>query len=149
MRGTRAGRHLKPDDCAKLFRAADRLFGGIDVLVANAGIQRDAGLHRDEVDDWRKVIDVNFKGQFLCAQEAVRRFRRQRLNTYRSPALGKIIFTSSVHQATVWAGHANYAAAKGELKLLMQTMAQELACDKIRVNAIAPGAIKTDINRGA
>ena len=138
-----------PEDCRKLFSAADRLFGGIDVLVANAGIQRDAAFTDMSLDDWRKVIDVNLTGQFLCAQEAVRRFRRQGLHPDRSPALGKIIFTSSVHQAIPWAGHANYAAAKGGLKLLMQTMAQELACEKIRVNAIAPGAIKTDINRNA
>lgn len=139
----------KPEDCGKLYDAADRLFGGIDIVVANAGIQRDAAFTEMSLDDWRKVIDVNLTGQFLCAQEAVRRFRRQGLDPDRSPALGKIIFMSSVHQAIPWAGHANYASAKGGLKLLMETMAQELACEKIRVNAIAPGAIKTDINREA
>lgn len=139
----------KPEDCGKLFQAADRLFGGIDIVVANAGIQRDAAFTEMSLEDWRKVIDVNLTGQFLCAQEAVRRFRRQGLDPERSPALGKIIFTNSVHQAIPWAGHANYATAKGGLKLLMQTMAQELACEKIRVNAIAPGAVKTDINREA
>lgn len=139
----------KPEDCDKLFEAAERAFGGIDVLVANAGIQRDAAFTDLTLDDWRKVIDVNLTGQFLCAQEAVRRFRRQGLDSDRSPALGKIIFTSSVHQAIPWAGHANYATAKGGLKLLMETMAQELAGEKICVNAIAPGAIKTNINRDA
>ena len=66
------------------------------------------------------MIDVNLTGQFLCAKAAVEQFRRQGLDTQRSRALGKILFTSSVHQAIPWAGHANYAAAKGGLKLLMQ-----------------------------
>jgi glucose 1-dehydrogenase len=139
----------KPEECGALFDAVDRQFGGIDILVANAGIQRDAAFTDLTLEAWRKVLDVNLTGQFLCAQEAVRRFRRQGLDPQRSPALGKIIFTSSVHQTIPWAGRANYAAAKGGLKLLMETMAQELACEKIRVNAIAPGAIKTDINRDA
>lgn len=138
-----------PDDCGRLFDAAQRELGGIDIAVANAGIQRDAPFTELTLDDWRKVIDVNLTGQFVCAQEAVRRFRRQGIEKSRSAALGKIIFTSSVHQAIPWAGHANYAAAKGGLKLLMESMAQELAAEKIRVNAIAPGAIKTDINREA
>jgi glucose 1-dehydrogenase len=136
----------KPEDCGGLFDAAEQEFGGVDIVVANAGIQRDAPFTELTVEDWRKVIDINLTGQFLCAQEAVRRFRRQGLDPQRSPALGKIIFTNSVHQEIPWAGHANYAAAKGGLKLLMETMAQELAPEKIRVNAIAPGAIKTAIN---
>ncbi|MGU2419688.1 glucose 1-dehydrogenase [Burkholderia cenocepacia] len=139
----------KPQDCGRLFDAVEFEFGGIDIVVANAGIQRDAALTELSLDDWRKVIDVNLTGQFLCAQEAVRRFRRRGLNPARSRALGKILFTSSVHQAIPWAGHANYATAKGGLKLLMETMAQELASEKIRVNAIAPGAIRTGINRQA
>ena len=138
-----------PEGCRTLFEAADEQFGGVDILVSNAGIQRDATFTELSLEDWRKVLDVNLTGQFLCAQEAVRRFRRQGLDPERSPALGKIIFTSSVHQAIPWAGHANYATAKGGVKLLMETMAQELACEKIRVNAIAPGAIKTAINRDA
>jgi glucose 1-dehydrogenase len=139
----------KPGDCKRLFDAADEQLGGVDIAVANAGIQRDAPFTEMTLDDWRKVIDVNLTGQFLCAQDAVSRFRRQGIDNGRSVALGKIIFTSSVHQAIPWAGHANYAAAKGGLKLLMESMAQELAVEKIRVNAIAPGAIKTNINREA
>jgi glucose 1-dehydrogenase len=139
----------KPKDCEALFEAAERELEGIDVLVANAGLQRDAAFTEMSLDDWRKVIDVNLTGQFLCAQEAVRRFRRQGLDPARSPALGKILFTNSVHQAIPWAGHVNYAAAKGGMKLLMESMAQELAEEKIRVNAIAPGAIKTPINQDA
>jgi len=139
----------EPDGCRRLFDAADEQLGGVDILIANAGIQRDAPFAEMSLEDWRKVIDLNLTGQFLCAQHAVRRFRGQGMDSSRSRALGKIIFTSSVHQTIPWAGHVNYAAAKGGLKLLMETMAQELAAEKIRVNAIAPGAIKTDINREA
>lgn len=139
----------EPEGCETLFSAIERELGGIDVLVANAGLQRDAAFTDMSLEDWRKVIDVNLTGQFMCAQEAVRRFRQQGLDPQRSPALGKILFTSSVHQAIPWAGHVNYAAAKGGVKLLMESMAQELAGEKIRVNAIAPGAIKTAINTDA
>ena len=139
----------KPDDCVALFEAARKHFSGVDILVANAGIQRDAPFADMALADWRQVIDVNLTGQFVCAQEAVRQFRRQGRDASRSRALGKVIFTNSVHQVIPWAGHANYAAAKGGLKLLMQTMAQELAPEGIRVNAIAPGAIRTGINRAA
>lgn len=139
----------KADDCRRLFDAAQQEFGGVDVLVANAGMQRDAAFADMSLEDWQMVLDVNLTGQFICAQQAVRCFRRQELNPRRSPALGKIIFTNSVHQVIPWAGHVNYAAAKGGLKLLMESMAQELASEKIRVNAIAPGAIKTAINKDA
>jgi glucose 1-dehydrogenase len=136
-----------PGGCSRLFEAAMKEMGGVDILVANAGMQRDAAFTEMKLEDWQKVIDVNLTGQFICAQEAVRCFRKQGIDTQRSRALGKILFTNSVHQVIPWAGHVNYAAAKGGLKLLMETMAQELAAEKIRVNAIAPGAIKTDINR--
>ena len=139
----------QPQDCRRLFDVVNQEFGGVDIVVANAGIQRDAALTEMTLDDWRKVIDVNLTGQFLCAQEAVRCFRRQGLSPDRSAALGKILFSSSVHQAIPWAGHANYAASKGGLKLFMESIAQELASEKIRVNAIAPGAIRTAINRQA
>lgn len=136
-----------PQDCTRLFQEAQRQMGGVDILVANAGIQRDAAFTDMTLEQWREVLDTNLTGQFLCAQEAVRCFRRQGLDPKRSRALGRIVFISSVHQRIPWAGHANYAAAKGGLHLLMQTLAQELAGERIRVNAIAPGAIKTAINQ--
>ena len=138
----------KPEDCVALFDAAREHLGGVDIVVANAGIQRDAAFGEMTLAQWLEVINVNLTGQFVCAQEAVRQFRRQG-RTSASRALGKIIFTNSVHQVIPWAGHANYASAKGGLKLLMETMAQELASEGIRVNAIAPGAIRTEINRPA
>ena len=139
----------KQKDCKHLFDAAQRHFGGVDILVANAGIERDRALTKLTLKDWNEVIGVNLTSQFLCGQDAVRRFRLQGIDPDRSRALGKILFVSSVHQAIPWAGHANYAASKGGVKLLMESMAQELAPERIRVNAIAPGAIKTSINQKA
>ena len=139
----------KAEDCRRLFEEARRQLGGVDILVANAGIQRDAAFAEMTLERWRAVIDVNLTGQFLCAQEAVRCFRQQGLDQQRSRSLGRIVFMNSVHQRIPWSRHANYAAAKGGLKMLMQSMAQELAGERIRVNAIAPGAIKTPINRSA
>jgi glucose 1-dehydrogenase len=138
-----------PDYCRQMFDTAEREFGGVDILVSNAGIQCDAPFTDMTLTAWRKVMEVDLTGGFLCAQEAVRRFRKQGIDPARSVARGKIVFTNSVHQKIPWAGHANYAAAKGGLKLLMETIAQELAVEKIRVNAIAPGAIQTHINQAA
>ncbi|MBW8686298.1 SDR family oxidoreductase [Chitinophaga rhizophila] len=124
-------------------------FGTIDIVVANAGIQQDASLIDMTLEQWNKVIDTNLTGQFLCAREAAREFKRRGVVESRSRAAGKIICMSSVHEVIPWAGHVNYAASKGGVKLLMQSMAQELAADRIRVNGIAPGAIKTRINEDA
>lgn len=139
----------KPRDVQKLFDAADVHFGGVDILVANAGAQADAPFLKMTLEDWRKVIDLDLTGAFLCAQEAAKRFIDQGLEPNRSRALGKVLFVTSVHQRIPWSGHANYAAAKGGVRMLMETTAQELADRKIRVNAIAPGAIKTPINTAA
>ena len=135
-----------------MFRAVTDTFGALDILVSNAGIQRDAPVHTMTLADWQRVIDVNLTGSFLCAREAVRVFLAQRdcgAPAQRSPAAGKIICISSVHETIPWAGHANYAASKGGLHMLVATLAQELAAQRIRVNAIAPGAIRTEINRAA
>ncbi|AEM83545.1 SDR family oxidoreductase [Streptomyces violaceusniger] len=126
----------------------DRL-GTIDVLVANAGLQRDAPTVEMTLEQWEKVISVNLTGQFLCAREAIKEFLRRGVVPEVSRAAGKIICMSSVHQTIPWAGHVNYASSKGGVAMLTQTLAQEFAPHKIRVNAIAPGAIKTPINRSA
>jgi glucose 1-dehydrogenase len=98
--------------------------------------------------DWERVLAVNLTGPFLCAREAAREFVRRGL-TPLSCAAGKILFIASVHDAIPWAGHANYASAKGGLAMLMKTLAQELATHRIRVNSISPGAIRTAINKPA
>jgi glucose 1-dehydrogenase len=123
-------------------------FGRLDILVANAGLQRDAPFAEMTLEQWRTVIEVNLTGQFLCAREAVKQFLAQG-PTPISQALGKIICMSSVHEVIPWAGHVNYAASKGGVMLMMKSLAQEVAEKKIRVNGIAPGAIKTDINKSA
>lgn len=129
-----------------LFEQAVDAFGAVDILVANAGVQRDAPIDEMKLEDWRKVIDVNLTGVFLCAREAVRLFKRQGVRGV-SKAAGKIVCMSSVHDAIPWAGHANYAASKGGLMMFMKTLAQELAPYRIRVNSVCPGAIRTPINK--
>ena len=124
-------------------------YGSIDILVNNAGLQRDAAFVEMSLADWNFVLGVNLTGQFLCAREAAKEFVRRGVIPELSKAAGKIICMSSVHQIIPWAGHANYAASKGAIMMLMKTMAQELAPYRVRVNAIAPGAIRTPINRSA
>lgn len=124
-------------------------FGTVDILVNNAGLQRDAAFHEMTLQQWQKVIDVNLTGQFLCAREAIKEFLKRGVVTGRSVAAGKIICISSVHQEIPWAGHANYAASKGGIMLLMKSIAQEYAPHQIRVNSICPGAIQTPINQKA
>ena len=138
----------KENEVRHMFAAFITAFGRLDILVANAGLQRDAAVTEMTSDEWRTVIDVNLTGQFLCAREAIKQFIRQEASTV-SKAAGKIICMSSVHEVIPWAGHVNYAASKGGVMLMMKTLAQEVAQSKIRVNGIAPGAIKTDINMAA
>lgn len=132
-----------------MFRTMFETFGTIDILVANAGLQRDHPIDQMTLEQWNTVISVNLTGQFLCAREAVLEFKRRGVRKEVSRAAGKIILMSSVHQIIPWAGHCNYAASKGGTHMLMATLAQELAPHAIRVNSIAPGAIRTPINRQA
>jgi len=137
------------DQVASMFARMMQQFGTIDILVSNAGLQRDSAFHEMTLDKWNKVLNVNLTGQFLCAREAVREFLRRGVVPSVSSAAGKIICMSSVHQVIPWAGHANYATSKGGIKLMMQSIAQEVAPKRIRVNGIAPGAIRTPINTAA
>lgn len=132
-----------------MFAAACKRFGTVHILVNNAGIQRDSAFTEMTLDQWRRVIDVNLTGQFLCARAAVREFLRRGPQPEVSRATGKIICMSSVHQVIPWALHANYATSKGGIHMLVESLAQEVAPQRIRVNAIAPGAIRTPINREA
>lgn len=137
------------DQVDAMFERAIQEFGTIDILVNNAGLQRDKSFAEMSLDEWNKVLDVNLTGQFLCSRSATREFLRRGVVPSVSRAAGKIICISSVHQRIPWSGHANYATSKGGVKLLMESMAQELAPRRIRVNAIAPGAIQTPINTSA
>ncbi|THH41844.1 SDR family oxidoreductase [Neolewinella litorea] len=138
----------KEEDVARLFAACHEAYGHLDLLVANAGLQADAAFTEMTLEQWNKVISVDLTGQFLCCREAARIFRKQGVHDH-SSAAGKIICMSSVHDEIAWAGHVNYAAAKGGVKMMMESMAQELAGEKIRINSISPGAIRTDINQAA
>jgi glucose 1-dehydrogenase len=132
-----------------MFRKMFDEFGTIDILINNAGLQKDAPFEKMTLDQWNLVIGVNLTGQFLCAREAVREFKRRGVVKEISCSAGKIICISSVHEVIPWAGHVNYAASKGGVMLLMKSMAQEVAPYRIRVNSIAPGAIRTPINKAA
>jgi glucose 1-dehydrogenase len=151
--GSRAYAHLadvsKEDQVQDMFRLMIGKFGTVDIVVNNAGLQRDAPFDEMTLEQWNSVLGVNLTGQFLCAREAVREFKRRGVVKEVSCSAGKIICVSSVHEVIPWAGHANYATSKGGVMLLMKSMGQELAPYRIRVNSICPGAIRTPINTSA
>jgi len=139
----------KEAEVRAMFRQIIERFGTLHILVNNAGLQRDAAFAEMTLEQWNFVIGVNLTGQFLCAREAVREFKRRGAEPKVSAAAGKIICMSSVHEVIPWGGHANYAASKGGVMQLMKSMAQELAPFRIRVNSVGPGAVRTPINRAA
>jgi glucose 1-dehydrogenase len=136
----------REDQVLAMFERMKEEFGVIDIVINNAGIQKDAPFDQMTVEQWDQVINVNLRGQFLCSREAVRTFKSQGVRKDVSCAAGKIICVSSVHEVIPWAGHVNYAASKGAVMLMMKSIAQEVAPHRIRVNSIAPGAIRTPIN---
>ncbi len=113
-------------------------FGGIDVLVNNAGIEKSVPTLEMPLDLWNAVLRTNLTGAFLCLREAGRQMVRQQS--------GVIVNMSSVHEFIAWPGFAHYCASKGGMKLLTQTVARELAPKGIRCVNVAPGAIATPIN---
>ncbi|KQS91309.1 glucose 1-dehydrogenase [Chryseobacterium sp. Leaf394] len=139
----------KEDEVKAMFEKTISEYGTVDILVNNAGLQKDAEFTEMTVEDWDTVMNVNLRGQFLCAREAIKEFLRRGIDLSKSVACGKIIHISSVHEVIPWAGHVNYAASKGGVKLLMQSLAQEYGAKKIRINSICPGAIQTPINQEA
>jgi glucose 1-dehydrogenase len=137
------------DQVRKMFAQIREEFGTLDILINNAGVQKDAPFTDMTLEQWNGVLAVNLTGQFLCAREAIREFKRRGVVPEVSCAAGKIVCMSSVHEVIPWAGHANYAASKGGVMLMMKSLAQEVAPYRIRVNSVAPGAIRTPINRPA
>jgi glucose 1-dehydrogenase len=152
-RGVKAYAHCadvsNEDQVKQMFARMVAEFGTVDILVNNAGRQKDARFVDMTLADWNAVISVNLTGQFLCAREAVREFLRRGVIADVSCAAGKIICMSSVHERIPWAGHANYAASKGGIMMMMKSIAQEFAPHRVRINSIAPGAIRTPINTAA
>jgi len=138
----------KEDEVKQMFADVISQFGTVDILINNAGLQKDAPFTEMTLEQWNFVLGVNLTGQFLCAREAIKEFLRRGVNG-KSKSAGKIVCMSSVHEVIPWAGHANYAASKGGVMLMMKTIAQEFAPKKIRINSIAPGAIATPINHDA
>jgi glucose 1-dehydrogenase len=138
----------KEDEVLQMFADVIKQFGTVDILINNAGLQKDAPFTEMTLEQWNFVLSVNLTGQFLCAREAIKEFLRRGVNG-KSKSAGKIICMSSVHEVIPWAGHANYAASKGGVMLMMKTIAQEFAPKMIRINSIAPGAIATPINHDA
>ncbi len=139
----------KEPEVEKMFADTVTQWGTVDILINNAGIQKDAPFTSMSLEAWNQVLAVNLNGQFLCAREAIKEFLRRGVHPERSVAAGKIICMSSVHEVIPWSGHANYAASKGGIMMMMKTIAQEFAGKKVRVNSIAPGAIKTPLNHAA
>ncbi|MBI2525775.1 MAG: SDR family oxidoreductase [Candidatus Rokubacteria bacterium] len=139
----------REDQVRGMFARMLEAWGTIDILVNSAGVQKDAPFTEMTLAQWNIVLGVNLTGMFLCAREAAREMIRRGIRPGVSRAAGKIICISSVHEVIPWAGHVNYAVSKGGVRLLMQSLAQELAPHRIRVNSIAPGAIQTQINRAA
>ncbi|WP_454827045.1 SDR family oxidoreductase [Paraburkholderia xenovorans] len=137
-----------PAQVEAMFAACRARFESVDIVVANSGMQKDSAFADMTLDDWQQVLSTNLTGQFLTAQAAVKEFRRRGPRPA-SRALGKIICMSSVHEVIPWAGHVNYAASKGGVQMFMKSLAQEVAPERIRVNSIAPGAIRTPINKDA
>ena len=136
----------KEAEVIALFEKTQEKYQGLDVLINNAGVQKDSAFSDMSLDEWNKVISTNLTGQFLCAREAIKQFERKTVPPAHAVANGNIIFISSVHDLIPWAGRVNYASSKGGVLMLMKSLALEVAPKKIRVNAISPGAIATDIN---
>jgi glucose 1-dehydrogenase len=125
-------------DAIALVAKADEAFGGVDLLVNNAGIEKQFPLLELPLAEWERVLRTNLTGSFLCLREAAKAM---------AAGGGAIVNMSSVHEFIPWPGFAHYCASKGGMKLLMETAARELAPKKIRVLNVAPGAIVTPINR--
>ena len=124
----------------EMFKQCARELGGLDILVNNAAVEMRHEFLEMPLKDWRKVIDVDLTGPFLCAQRAARLM-------IESGTRGAIVNITSAHQIIPWGGYAHYCAAKAGLDMLTKTIALELATQNIRVNSVAPGAIETPINR--
>jgi glucose 1-dehydrogenase len=151
--GNRAYAHRadisKEDEVREMFARMEAESGGVDIVINNAGLQKDAPFDQMTLAQWNTVIGINLTGQFLCSREAVRIFKRVGVKSDVSCAAGKIICISSVHDVIPWAGHVNYAASKGGVAMMMKSIAQEVAPWRIRVNSISPGAVRTPINMEA
>jgi glucose 1-dehydrogenase len=136
----------KEEQVNKLYKTVVDKWGTIDISVNNAGVQIVKEFHNTTLTEWNYVVDTHFTGNYLCTREAIKEFLRRGPRKV-STALGKVICMSSVHDIIPWSFRVSYAAAKGGILLMMKSVAQEYAPYNIRVNAISPGAIRTEMNR--
>ncbi|HVX02693.1 MAG TPA: glucose 1-dehydrogenase [Nitrososphaera sp.] len=130
------------EDCLRLIRQTIEHYGRIDVLVNNAGIQKEIPLEETSVAQWYKTISVDLTGPFICSREAVKHMLKQE-----DPQGGCIINISSVHQIIPKPLYVPYATSKAGMEMMTKTMALELAKHNIRANLVAPGAIETAMNK--
>jgi glucose 1-dehydrogenase len=131
----------KEQDCIRLIEETIRQYGRIDVLVNNAGIQKDVPFEQTTIEEWYKIIGVDLTGPFVCSREAIKHMEKQH-----RPNGGCIINISSVHQTIPKPHYVPYATSKAGIEMMTKTMALELAKDNIRANLVAPGAIETNMN---
>jgi glucose 1-dehydrogenase len=129
-----------PEDVNGLIRKTVATFGKLDIFVNNAGIEKKIAFVDYPIEEWQKIMAVNLTGPFLCSQAAARQMIQQGDG-------GRIINISSVHEDLPMPANAPYCATKGGLRMLMRTMAVELASHRITVNNIGPGAIYTPIDK--
>jgi len=130
----------REDEVTRGFAQAREAFGGLDLVVNNAGVEAPYELVDMPLEEWNRVITVNLTGVFLASREAARIMRAD-------DAPGTIVMVSSVHEQIPWMKFSHYCASKGGMKLFAQSIARELAPHRIRVVSVAPGAIATPINR--
>ncbi len=127
------------EDIIEMVNTVVEQFGSLDILINNAGIQKECPSHEISTKDFDNVLSVNLRGAFLCAREAIKHFLEQNR--------GIIINISSVHEIIPRPFYASYSISKGGMENLTKTLALEYAEHGIRVNAIAPGATITPINQ--
>lgn len=128
------------EDVKNLVQSAVDQFGTLDIMINNAGFEKPIPTHEMSNAEWQKVIDINLTGAFTGSREAINQFLKENKK-------GVIINISSVHDTIPWSNYVNYAASKGGLKLMMETMSMEYAQYGIRINNISPGAIVTEHTR--
>lgn len=129
----------EPDDVEALVAAAVNAFGGLDILVNNAGVEEKHPFLETPLALFQKIIAVNLGGAWICSQAAAKQMVKQKRG-------GRIINISSVHEDLAMPTNAPYCAAKGGLRMLMRTIAIELAEHDITVNNVAPGAVDTPMD---